>query len=140
MSVVPEKSIRWLTFDVLGTCVDWRLSLREDGAREWKRLGMEPAIDWSAFTSSWEVAYAHGIVAANSPGPWTPATQVIRNGLEEALASIGLDDISEERRVLQNLGPAAAMVRRGAWLEENPTAGALGSDPLKPWHWNLGRH
>jgi hypothetical protein len=58
MSQERRRSIRWLTFDVLGTCVDWRLSLGEAGAREWNVLGIQPAIDWNSFAVTREGDYA----------------------------------------------------------------------------------
>jgi 2-haloacid dehalogenase len=94
MSQERRRSIRWLTFDVLGTCVDWRSSLSEEGAREWNILGLQSAIDWNSFALTWVEDYALGIQAANTPGPWLPADRVIRNGLEEALASYGVSTVS----------------------------------------------
>jgi len=89
-----KRPIRWLTFDVLGTCVDWRTTLSEEGSKLWNRLGLQPAIDWNSFAVAWFENYAFGIQAANAPGPWITAEQIIRGGLVEALASIGVPPLS----------------------------------------------
>jgi 2-haloacid dehalogenase len=95
MSNQSKRPIQWLTFDVLGTCVDWLSSLSHDGPVECQKLDIQTAIDWKSFAVTWLGAYAEGIAAANGAGPWLRAEVIIRNGLEQALASVGVNGVSE---------------------------------------------
>src|SRR5580704_445355 len=90
-----KQTIRWLTFDVMGTCVDWRTSLSDDGVRLWTSLALPLPLDGNALALNWESAYASGIGHANSPGPWEPAARIIRAGLDRAVASLGFAPLSD---------------------------------------------
>jgi 2-haloacid dehalogenase len=90
--------VTWLTFDVLGTCVDWRSTLVREAKTTLKTLDSKLTDqDLDSFAVTWLGKYA-GEVGSVEHGPWKDIRTCIRNGLDLTLAQFALQGVPEATR------------------------------------------
>jgi 2-haloacid dehalogenase len=95
MSGLKRSSIQALTFDVFGTVVDWRSSIR----REVEALARskEIRLDGAKFADAWRALYQPSMEQVRRGElPWTPLDLLHRMSLERILEQFGLAGLSEE--------------------------------------------
>lgn len=107
--------VRALTFDVFGTCVDWRTSMRAHCARLGEDAGIRA--DWERLVVRWRAAYRPAMNRVLSGDlPWTPF---------EALHRITLDEIAQDCG-LHRASPALRDAMVAGWRRLLPWPDALG--------------
>jgi len=90
------KTVKACVFDVFGTVVDWRGSIKAEGEQRWsKRV---PGVDdWGAFADAWRAQYAPTMnkVRVGNLG-WTGLDELHRMILDEIAPQYSLNVLSEE--------------------------------------------
>lgn len=96
-----STNIRYLTFDVFGTVVDWRTSVIAEVERSARAQGA--ALDAAAFVDAWKSCYRPGMDAVNrGETPWTNVDVIYRRKLDELLDGHGLGGLDEDARAELN--------------------------------------
>lgn len=86
-----------LLFDVFGTVVDWRTSIRDDLARRFGKLGIER--DWEAFAQDWRALYQPAMETIRAGNrDYVRLDTLHRENLEQLLPKYDLTDLTEEQR------------------------------------------
>lgn len=93
-----------LIFDVFGTCVDWRTSIRDAGEALAQDLAFPlGAVDWSAFADAWRARYQPQLeTVRDGRRPWLPLDQLHRESLDALLPAFGLTALDETSRTRLN--------------------------------------
>jgi 2-haloacid dehalogenase len=114
--------VKALTFDVFGTCVDWRGSIIREGD-EWGRTrGIQ--VDWAAFADQWRAAYRPSMdKVRRGELPWTTFDGLHRRMLNDLLVDFNITALTEEEkdhwnRVWHRLHPWPDSVRGLARLKQ----------------------
>ena len=90
----PLRNVRALLFDVFGTVVDWRSSVRDGLAAHFTPRGIER--DWEAFALDWRALYQPSMSAVREGRrPFVALDVLHRESLVEVLGAHGLADIDE---------------------------------------------
>jgi 2-haloacid dehalogenase len=82
------SKVRALTFDVFGTCVDWRSGV----AAEAERIGALNAVkaDWGRLADAWRALYVPSMDRVRSGElPWTNFDRLHRMSLDQVLLELG---------------------------------------------------
>jgi 2-haloacid dehalogenase len=90
-------AVRALTFDVFGTCVDWRSGV----AAEARRLGAERGIDadWERLAENWRALYMPSMNRVRSGElPWTNFDQLHRLSLDQVLRGMNIEGFDSAAR------------------------------------------
>jgi 2-haloacid dehalogenase len=90
-------SVRALTFDVFGTCVDWRTGV----AAEARRIGTQKGIDadWEKLAEEWRTLYMPSMNRVRSGElPWTNFDRLHRLSLNQVLQNMNIDAFDEDAR------------------------------------------
>ena len=95
---MPDLSlVRALTFDVFGTCVDWRKGV----AAEAGRLGREKGIDadWEKLAETWRALYMPSMNRVRSGElPWTNFDRLHRLSLDQVLNDMRIEGFDSDAR------------------------------------------
>jgi 2-haloacid dehalogenase len=89
--------IKALTFDVFGTCVDWRSGV----AAEARRLGAQRGIDadWEKLAENWRALYMPSMNRVRSGQlPWTNFDQLHRLSLDQVLSDMNIEGFDSAAR------------------------------------------
>jgi 2-haloacid dehalogenase len=84
-------SVRALTFDVFGTCVDWRTGV----AAEARRIGTQKGIDadWEKLAEEWRALYMPSMNRVRSGElPWTNFDRLHRLSLNQVLQTMNIEE------------------------------------------------
>ena len=82
------NSVRALTFDVFGTCVDWRSGVAAEAGRLGALNGVEG--DWERLADAWRALYMPSMDRVRRRElPWTNFDQLHRLSLDEVLREVG---------------------------------------------------
>jgi len=106
------SGVRALTFDVFGTCVDWRSGV----AAEARRLGAQSGVnaDWERLADAWRALYGPSMDRVRSGElPWTNFDQLPRSSLDQVLREVGAEGFDSAARDQLTL----AWERLPAWPE-----------------------
>jgi 2-haloacid dehalogenase len=106
------SGVRALTFDVFGTCVDWRTGV----AAEARRIGALNGVDadWERLADAWRGLYVPSMDRVRRGElPWTNFDQLHRSSLDQVLREIGGDGFNLAARDELTL----AWERLPAWPE-----------------------
>ena len=90
-------TVKALTFDVFGTCVDWRTGV----AAEARRLGKQRGIsaDWEKLADEWRALYMPSMNRVRSGElPWTNFDRLHRLSLDEVLKNMNIEGLDEDMR------------------------------------------
>ena len=104
--------VRALTFDVFGTCVDWRSGV----AAEARRLGAINGVngDWERLADAWRALYAPSMDRVRRGDlPWTNFDRLHRLSLDQVLREVGAEGFDPATRDELTL----AWERLPAWPE-----------------------
>jgi len=91
------SGVRALTFDVFGTCVDWRTGV----AAEARRIGALNGVDadWERLADAWRALYMPSMdKVRRGELPWTNFDQLHRSSLDQVLREIGADGFDAAAR------------------------------------------
>jgi 2-haloacid dehalogenase len=91
------SGVRALTFDVFGTCVDWRTGV----AAEARRIGALNGVDadWERLADAWRALYMPSMdKVRRGELPWTNFDQLHRSSLDQVLREIGADGFDSAAR------------------------------------------
>jgi 2-haloacid dehalogenase len=90
-------AVKVLTFDVFGTVVDWRSSVIAEGEQLGRAKGLN--VDWAAFADSWRAIYRPYMDRVGSGTlPWTRLDDLHRRMLDETLAKLGIDALTNDEK------------------------------------------
>jgi 2-haloacid dehalogenase len=106
------SGVRALTFDVFGTCVDWRSGV----AAEARRLGALNGVDgdWERLADAWRALYMPAMDRVRRAElPWTNFDRLHRSSLDQVLHEIGAEGFDMAARDELTL----AWERLPAWPE-----------------------
>ena len=106
------SGVRALTFDVFGTCVDWRSGV----AAEARRLGAQSGVnaDWERLADAWRALYGPSMDRVRRGElPWTNFDQLHRSSLDQVLREVGAEGFDSAARDQLTL----AWERLPAWPE-----------------------
>jgi 2-haloacid dehalogenase len=95
------ERVKALTFDVFGTCVDFRGSI----IRECREFGKQKAlkVNWARFVDAWRAGYRPAMDrVTRGELPWTKIDVLHRMILDELLEKFGLGRLTEEERIHLN--------------------------------------
>ena len=97
MVAVDTGDIKALTFDVFGTCVDFRGSLIRD-CRAWgKAKGLR--VNWARFSDAWRAGYRPAMDrVTRGELPWTKIDALHRMILDDLLVQLNINDLSEDEK------------------------------------------
>lgn len=88
------KDVQALLFDVFGTVVDWRSSIRDDLADFGAKKGLEA--DWAQFADDWRALYQPAMEEVRSGRrPWTILDILHRESLDKLIAKYRFTGLSE---------------------------------------------
>lgn len=90
MTAGALSRVRALTFDVFGTCVDWRTGIAAEG----RRLGAQHGIDadWERVADAWRALYMPYMdMVRRGELPWTNFDALHRISLDRVLAALHVD-------------------------------------------------
>ena len=86
-----------LTFDVFGTCVDWRTTVTEEGGALGERTGVEA--DWAAVADAWRRRYRPTMARVTGGElPWLDFDELHRLTLDEVVEELDISGLSEDDR------------------------------------------
>jgi 2-haloacid dehalogenase len=91
------SGVRALTFDVFGTCVDWRTGV----AAEARRIGALNGVDadWERLADAWRALYMPSMdKVRRGELPWTNFDRLHRSSLDQVLREIGADGFDSAAR------------------------------------------
>lgn len=92
-----NEEVKALTFDVFGTCVDWRTGV----AAEARRLGHQRGIeaDWEKLADEWRALYMPAMNRVRSGElPWTNFDRLHRLSLDQVLQQMNIDGFDNDAR------------------------------------------
>jgi 2-haloacid dehalogenase len=95
--VADLSGLRALTFDVFGTCVDWRSGV----AAEARRLGAQSGVDgdWERLADAWRALYVPSMDRVRRGElPWTNFDRLHRSSLEQVLREVGAEGFDAAAR------------------------------------------
>ncbi len=82
--------VRALTFDVFGTCVDWRSGIAAEGRRLGELHGVEA--DWERLADEWRALYMPYMNKVRTGElPWTNFDELHRLSLDQVLDELGVE-------------------------------------------------
>jgi 2-haloacid dehalogenase len=120
--VADLSDVRALTFDVFGTCVDWRSGV----AAEARRLGELHGVhgDWEKLADAWRVLYMPSMNRVRSGElPWTNFDRLHRLSLDQVLLDLDIKGFdAAAREELTN-----AWERLPPWPDSVPGLARLGA-------------
>jgi 2-haloacid dehalogenase len=109
------SGVRALTFDVFGTCVDWRSGVAAEARRLSALFGVE--CDWERLADAWRALYVPSMdKVRRGELPWTNFDQLHRSSLDQVLREIGADGFDATARDELTL----AWERLPAWPDAAP--------------------
>jgi 2-haloacid dehalogenase len=89
--------VRALTFDVFGTCVDWRSGVAAEARRFGALQGVDA--DWERLADAWRALYVPSMDRVRRGElPWTNFDQLHRSSLDQVLREIGADGFDATAR------------------------------------------
>lgn len=91
------NKVRALTFDVFGTCVDWRSGV----AAEARRLGTQKRVDadWEKLADAWRALYMPSMNRVRSGElPWTNFDRLHRLSLDQVLRDMNIQGFDSDAR------------------------------------------
>ena len=91
------SGVRALTFDVFGTCVDWRTGV----AAEARRLGALRGVDgdWERLADAWRALYVPSMDRVRRGDlSWTTFDRLHRMSLDQVLGEVGVEDFDSAAR------------------------------------------
>lgn len=90
-------NIKALTFDVFGTCVDFRASIIKD-CRAWgKTKGLR--VNWPKFADAWRAGYRPAMDrVTRGELPWTKIDALHRMVLDDLLVKFRINDLTEDEK------------------------------------------
>jgi 2-haloacid dehalogenase len=91
------SGVRALTFDVFGTCVDWRSGV----AAEAQRLGANNGVDadWERLADAWRALYGPSMDRVRRGElPWTNFDRLHRQSLDQVLREVGAEGFDDAAR------------------------------------------
>jgi 2-haloacid dehalogenase len=89
--------VKALIFDTVGTVVDWRGSIIEEGTAWGKEKGL--SIDWATFADRWRGGYQPAMdKVRRGEVPWTNLDGLHRMLLEDLLKEFRIEGLSEEEK------------------------------------------
>ncbi len=97
MNVADLSTVKALTFDVFGTCVDWRSGVAAEG----RRLGAEHGIDadWGRVADAWRALYMPYMDKVRTGElPWTNFDRLHRMSLDHVLGELHVDGFDASAR------------------------------------------
>ncbi len=104
-----------LTFDVFGTCVDWRSGVAEQGRRVGAQHGVEA--DWERVADAWRALYMPYMdKVRRGELQWTNFDRLHRRSLDQLLSELGVDGLGGDAREELTL----AWERLPAWPDAAP--------------------
>ena len=122
-------AVKALTFDVFGTCVDFRASIIRD-CRAWgKAKGLR--VNWPKFADAWRAGYRPAMVrVTRGELPWTKIDALHRLILDDLLVKFKINDLTEAEkdhlnRVWHRLKPWPDTVKGLKRLKKNYTIATL---------------
>jgi 2-haloacid dehalogenase len=89
--------VRALTFDVFGTCVDWRSGV----AAEARRIGANSGVvaDWERLADAWRALYMPSMDRVRRAElPWTNFDRLHRSSLDQVLREVGAEGFDPAAR------------------------------------------
>ena len=92
MTATDLSGVKALTFDVFGTCVDWRSGIAAEG----RRLGARHGIDapWEGVADAWRALYMPYMDRVRSGElPWTNFDRLHRMSLDQVVGELGVDGL-----------------------------------------------
>lgn len=99
---VTLGDVRALAFDVFGTVVDFRSTIIDEGREIEARTGVR--LDWAELADRWRGRYAPSMDRVRSGElPWTVLDDLHRAALDDVLAELGGEALSEAERDAFNL-------------------------------------
>lgn len=115
MTPTDLENVKYLTYDVFGTVVDWRGSVIAEVARAAAEHGV--AVDAAAFVDAWKTCYRAGMDRVNrGDDPWTNVDAIYRRKLDELLDAYSLGELSDGQRDYLN----RAWTRLCPWPDSIP--------------------
>jgi 2-haloacid dehalogenase len=117
--------VRALTFDVFGTCVDWRSGVAAEARRRGARKGVDAGgerlgalqgvdADWERLADAWRALYVPSMDRVRRGElPWTNFDQLHRSSLDQVLRDVGAEGFDSAARDELTL----AWERLPAWPE-----------------------
>ncbi|MEK9671371.1 MAG: haloacid dehalogenase type II [Rhodospirillaceae bacterium] len=98
VSEVPAPDVKVIFFDVFGTVVDWRTSLRRLLA-EWGQANGVQA-DWNGFLDAWKAGYRPAMDAVISGArPWINLDDMYLERMGQVAGDFGLGGLTESQRM-----------------------------------------
>jgi hypothetical protein len=94
---IGGASIKALTFDVIGTVVDWNTSV----IKELKQIGASKGfdVDWPKFLSSWRIRYGFAMQRVRRGDlPWMNSDGLRRMALDSLLIEFKITGLNEEEK------------------------------------------
>jgi len=89
--------VKALTFDVFGTCVDWRTGVAAEARRLGKERGIEA--DWERLADEWRSLYMPSMNRVRSGElPWTNFDRLHRLSLDQVLKNMNIDGFDADAR------------------------------------------
>ena len=95
--VTDLSGVRALTFDVFGTCVDWRSGV----AAEARRVGAQSGVDcdWERLADGWRALYGPSMDRVRRGElPWTNFDRLHRLSLDQVLREVGAEGFDPAAR------------------------------------------
>ncbi|HVH62748.1 MAG TPA: haloacid dehalogenase type II [Candidatus Dormibacteraeota bacterium] len=115
------RDVRALTFDVFGTCVDWRSGVAAEGRRLGARHGVEA--DWEQVADAWRALYMPYMQKVRRGElPWTNFDRLHRMSLDQVLDDLKIEGFDKAARDEFTL----AWERLPAWPDAIEGLSALG--------------
>jgi 2-haloacid dehalogenase len=118
--VPGQNDVRALTFDVFGTCVDWRSGIAAEARRLGKLAGVNA--DWERLADAWRALYMPSMDRVRRGElPWTNFDRLHRHSLDQVLREAGAEGFDDAAR--EQL--TSAWERLPAWPDAAPGLGRL---------------
>ena len=109
------STARALTFDVFGTCVDWRTTVIEEGKALGARSGV--SADWTALADAWRGRYRPAMARVTGGElSWLDFDELHRMTLDEVIDELAIDGLSDADRA----GFVAVWHRLAPWPDSRP--------------------
>jgi len=90
-------TVKAFTFDVFGTCVDWRTGVAAEARRLGKERGIEA--DWEKLAQEWRSLYMPSMNRVRSGElPWTNFDRLHRLSLDQVLKNMNIDGFDADAR------------------------------------------
>ena len=97
MTATAASGVKALTFDVFGTCVDWRSGVAAEGRRLGARHGVD--VDWERVADAWRALYMPYMnKVRDGELPWTNFDRLHRMSLDHVLGDLHVDGFDASAR------------------------------------------